>query len=391
MSSKSVKEYIRSIREHYKKASKGQKTRLLDNFCLVTKLDRKYATKLMSKDLASMKERSGRPEKYSRDVLLPHISTLWFSMDQIGAKKMRAALPSWLPHYRGQDGTEDVPEEIKKEILKMSYSTIDRFLKLVRFQTKQKGLSTTRPGNFLMKSIPVKPLDWNVTKPGYIEADTVAHCGDDIMGEYANSVNAVDTLTTWVETRATFTKASGGVLERLKDMEECFPFSLLGFSSDNGNEFLNYNLIEHFEGRKDKPIPMKRGRPYRKNDQCRIEQKNFTHVRELFGYDRIDDRELTELMNEIYRDYWCPFQNFFIPTMKLVSKERIGARIKKKYETPKTPYQRVMDCPDVSSAYKEVLQSRYLALNPFVLRQELEKKLKTFFQLLRKKQIAKAA
>jgi hypothetical protein len=307
-------------------------------------------------------------------------------MEQIGAKKMKAALPFWLPHYRG----EGVTEQVKEILLRMSSSTIDRFLNLIRFQSKQRGLSTTRRSKFLMQKIPLKPLDWNVTRPGFIEADTVGHCGDNIMGEYANTVNAVDISSTWTETRATYTKASGGVIERLKDMESSFPFSLLGFSSDNGSEFLNYSLVEYFEAREN-PIPMKRGRPYRKNDQCHIEQKNYTHVRQLFGYDRIKDRDLTELMNEIYRDYWCPFQNFFIPTMKLIKKERIGARIRKTYELPRTPYQRVMESPDVSDAYKAVLSSRYLSLNPFTLKEELERKLKYFYQELRKRQIARAA
>ena len=242
-----------------------------------------------------------------------------------------------------------------------------------------------------MQRIPIKPLDWNVTVPGFVEADTVSHCGDNIMGEYANSVNAVDILTTWTETRAAFTKASGGILERVKDIEMSFPFPLRGWATDNGSEFLNYVLVEYFEGREENPVPIKRGRPYRKNDQCHIEQRNFTHVRQLFGYDRIEDRSLTELMNEIYRDYWCPFQNFFIPTMKLIRKERIGARIKKTYDVPKTPYQRVMDNPDISSAYKDVLKSRFESINPFTLREELEKKLKHFYQELRRRQIAKAA
>lgn len=387
MSSRSIREYIESIKEHYKFAKKAQKTLLLDNFCLVTSLERKHAIKLMSKELTSIRDRCGRPEIYAKEIYLPHIKTLWFSMEQIGSKRMKSALPSWLPHYEG----ETVSEEIKTNLVQMSHCTIERFLKYIRFQTKGKGLSTTRRSNFLMKRIPIKPLDWNVTRPGFIQADTVGHCGDNIEGEYAHSVNAVDISSTWVETRATFTKASSGILSRLKDIEEKFPFPLSGFSSDNGTEFLNYALVEHFEGRKENPVHMKRGRPYRSNDQCHIEQKNFTHVRQLFGYDRIKDRDLTEMMNEIYRDYWCPFQNFFIPTMKLIRKERIGSKIKKTYDVPRTPYQRVLESPDVTIAYKEVLKRRYLALNPFTLRAELEKKLKVFYQELRRRQIAKAA
>lgn len=387
MSSKSIKEYILSIKEHYKKAKKAQKTILLDNFVLVTKLDRKHCIKLMHKELSELRDGRGRPEKYSKEVYLPHIKTLWFKMDQLGSKKMKEALPDWLPHYSDQT----VTDEIKTGLLKMSHSTIERFLQTVRFQTKKKGLSTTRRSNFLMHRIPLKPLDWNVTKPGFMQADTVAHCGDSIEGEYANSVNATDIHSTWTETRATFTKASGGIINRLKDIEESFPFPLFGFSSDNGTEFLNYALVEHFEGRKENPVQMKRGRPYRSNDQCHIEQKNLTHVRELFGYDRIQDRDLTEMMNEIYRNYWCPYLNYFIPTMKLIRKERIGSKVKKKYDKPKTPYRRVLESPDVTDAYKEVLKSRYQRLNPFTIREELEKKLKAFYQELRQRQLSRAA
>lgn len=386
MSSKSLREYIQSIKEHYKKSKKAQKTLLLDNFVLVTKLDRKHSIKLMHKELSQVRDRRGRPEEYPKEVYLPHIKTLWFAMQQLGAKKMKAALPLWLPHYSG----DTVTDEVKAGLLKMSHSTIDRFLTFIRFQNRKKGLSTTRRSH-LMHTIPLKPLNWNITRPGFIEADTVSHCGDSIEGEYANSVNVTDILSTWTETRATFTKASGGVIARLKDIEESFPFRLYGFSSDNGTEFLNYALVEYFEGRKENPITMKRGRPYRSNDQAHIEQKNLTHVRELFGYDRISERDLTEMMNEIYRDFWCPFLNFFIPTMKLIRKERFGSKVKKKYDTPKTPYQRVLDSPDVTDAYKDVLRSRYQALNPFTLQVELEKKLKAFFQELRRRQITQAA
>ena len=215
----------------------------------------------------------------------------------------------------------------------------------------------------------------------------MAHCGDNISGEYAHSITATDIATTWTENRATFTKASGGVLECLKDIEARLPFAIRSFDFDNGSEFLNYPVLEFLEKR-DKPVSVTRSRPYRKNDQCYVEQKNYTHVRELFGYDRVPKRDLVTLMNEIYRDYWSPFQNFFIPTMKLIRKIRIGAKIKKQYEKPQTPYERVMKSPFLSDEQKQKLKTQYESLDPFALRQEMEKKLKTYFSLLRKRELA---
>lgn len=391
MSSKSKREYIEAIRSDYRRSCKAQKTIILNHFCTATKLDRKYAIRLMSKTSAKIRERSGRPPKYDKDKLLPHLTKLWRTMERIGSKKLKAALPGWLPHYRGEGVTVEITEEIKVDLLNLSASTLERFLKEVRFQNKPHGYSTTRRGNILKNRIPIKPLDWNVTKPGFVEGDTVAHCGDNIEGEYGHSLNATDILTTWTETRATFTKASGGIIERMKEIEKAFPFRILGFNSDNGSEFLNHAFVEHFENRKENPIPVKRGRPYRKNDQCFIEQKNLTHVRGLFEYDRVETKALVELMNEIYRDYWCPLQNFFIPTMKLIRKERIGAKIKKKYELPKTPYERVLACPDVPEENKKALRERYATLNPFELKAQMEKKLQVYFQLLRKREFNKAA
>jgi hypothetical protein len=304
-------------------------------------------------------------------------------MEQIGSKKMKAALLHWLPHYQGPD----VTPQIIQQLLKMSATTIERYLKLIRFQTRPYGRSTTRSSHFAKNRIPIRIHDWNRKEPGHFEADTVAHCGDNISGEYAHTVTATCIATTWTENRATYTKASGGVLEQLKDIESNLPFPIISFDFDNGSEFLNYPVIEFLEKRTT-PIKITRSRPYRKNDQCYVEQKNYTHVRLLFGYDRIPKRDLVTLMNEIYKNFWSPFQNFFIPTMKLIRKERFGAKIKKTYEKPTTPYDRVMKSEFLSDVQKKKLTQKYESLDPFILKAEMEKKLQTYFSLLRKRELS---
>jgi hypothetical protein len=304
-------------------------------------------------------------------------------VEQVGAKRLQAAIVHWLPHYR----EPDVTPEIISQLTKISAATLERYLKILRFQCRPHGISTTRPNYFLKSRIPIRTVDWNRREPGHIEVDTVSHCGDNINGEYAHTLTATDIGTTWTETRATFTKASGGILEQLRNIEENLPFPLRSFDSDNGTEFLNYPVMEFLQKRS-KPIEVFRSRPYRKNDQCYVEQKNFTHVRNIFGYDRIAKRDLVTLMNEIYKEYWCPLQNFFIPTMKLIRKTRIGGHMKKQYEKPKTPYSRVMESEYLSEEEKKKLKDKYESLDPFELKSKLEVKLKTYFTLLRKRELS---
>lgn len=384
MSIRSKREYIEKARVNYQKANRRQKSYILDHFCEVTSLSRKNAIRRLKVGFKNPRERAGRPPVYNQGLLVPHVRRLWFAMDQIGSKKMAAALSHWLPHYQGPDVTPDVIQSLSK----ISATTIERYLRIIRFQSRPYGISTTRVNYFMKNRIPIRIHDWNRKEPGHFEADTVSHCGDNANGEYAYSITATDIATTWTENRATFSKASGGILEQLKDIEKTLPFPMISFDSDNGSEFLNYPVIEFLEKR-DKPVKITRSRPYRKNDQCYVEQKNYTHVRELFGYDRVAQRDLVALMNEIYRDYWSPFQNFFIPTMKLIRKQRFGAKIRKTYEKPQTPYDRVMKSPLLSEEQKQKLKERYQCFDPFLLRTEMEKKLKHYFSLLRKREVPK--
>lgn len=270
----------------------------------------------------------------------------------------------------------------------MSPATIDRLLRPYR-QARQKGLSATKgSANKIKARIPIQLIiGREITKPGFLEADTVAHCGDSLAGYFVNSVTMTDIFSGWTENRATWTKGQTPILEAIRDIEKSLPFAMSGFACDNGTEFLNYELLKYFRMNREQPVEFTRRRPYKKNDNAHVEQKNWTHVRQLFGYDRLEDRELVTLMNEIYEKYANPLANYFIPCVRLVEKTRIGGRIQKKYDSPKTPYQRLLDSSDLSEAAKEKLRLKFQSLNPFQLKQGLQDKLQELWQTHRRQML----
>lgn len=387
MSIEAAKEYLIQIWERYRNSSKKEKQKILNEFCSVCGYSRKYAIRILSKNPhRSRGNKPGPKPTYNPESLLPHLKTLWFQMEQMGAKKMVAALPHWLPHFNDKNFTP----AIKSKVLAMSASTIDRLLKPIKGNALR-GLATTKPGSLIKKRIPIQTVDWNIKQPGFLEADTVAHCGDAIAGEYAHSVTMTDIHSGWTENRATWTKASGGVQEQIKDIEKKLPFDILGFDCDNGSEFLTYNLMDYFLKGRVTPVKFTRSRPYQKNDQAYVEQKNWTHVRQLFGYDRLDGRDLVDLMNDIYKNEWNLLHNYFIPQIKLIEKIRFGGKIKKKYDKPKTPYQRILDSADIDIETKQELVTRYRNLNPFELKARLEEKLKVFSNLKKRLSLGRVA
>jgi hypothetical protein len=305
-------------------------------------------------------------------------------MERICPKRMKAALPIWLPFYRAPE----FDPRLKAQCLAMSASTLERFLK--RGRKTLKGLSATKRAKFFKYKIPLHEFTEKVVNAGHVATDTVAHCGDSLMGDFSWSLTVTDRLTTWTENRATFSKKSSEIEKALRSIEETLPFRILSLQSDCGTEFLNYQIMKYLQGRP-RPVIMTRSRPYHKNDNAHVEQKNFTHVRQVFGYDRIEQEALVALMNEIYRDYWNPLHNFFLPSMRIATKERHGSKIKKTYDKPATPYERFMLAPNIAEEKKLELRARFKTLNPFELKQGLEKKLETFFSLLRQSKAGKKA
>jgi hypothetical protein len=359
----------------YQNGSKKNKTKILDEFCATCDYSRKYAIRILNGKVEPRKKKPGPKPKYTPSIVM-HLLALWEAMNRMCSKKMKAGLPDWLPFYKEADHEE------KALLLSMSASTIDRLLKpdRERFE-RRRGIGTTQPA--LKSLIPIKLLDGDVKEPGFVEADTVAHCGDKIEGSYAHTVTVTDLFSGWTENRAMWTKAADGVVKQIGLVEKALPFGVLGFASDNGTEFLNDALYQYWTHRV-KAVEFVRRRPYKKNDSAHVEQKNFTHVRELFGYDRLDMPDCIELMNEIYRVYWNPLWNFFTPVMKLVSKTRVGSRIVKKYDRPKTAYQRLLESDKLSAQEKKKLRGMMAGKNPFFLKRELEKKLKLHRELVAK-------
>lgn len=363
--------YLARIRERYQNAPKALKTRILSEFCVNSGYSRKHAIRILNGSLEPRTRRPGPPEKYGPDVV-HHLHFLWGQMNRICSKNLKAALPLWLGFYK------DAEPDIKQKLLKMAPSTIDKKLRPYRLPN-QKGKSTTRGLKAMMSKIPLKLLDGEITEPGYTEMDTVAHCGDNIAGEYTHSITLTDLASGWTENASVWTKEAEPVQKKIAEIERRLPFPLRGCAVDNGSEFMNEILADYFQRRKE-PIDFVRRRPYKKNDNAHVEQKNFTHVREIFGYERYDHFELSVMMDEIYRLYWNPLNNYYIPVMKLISKERHGSKIKKKYDQPKTPCQRLMDSDQVPTTVKRQLAHNLNYKNPFFLKQELEKKLKIFQQ-----------
>jgi len=308
------------------------------------------------------------------------LKRIWLSANLPCSKRLKAILPLWLPSYEKEFGK--LPHDSITALHAISAATIDRLLKPARVKYKGRGRSTTKPGTLLKKHIPIKTDQWDETRPGFLEADTVAHCGESMAGMFAFTIDCVDIATTWTEQRAVWGKGETGVLEQIKDIEDSIPFTLLGFDSDNGSEFLNYHLLRHFHHRK-QPVQFTRSRPYHKNDNAHVEQKNWTHVRQWLGYHRLDNPDVVPLMNDLYTSEWRLYHNFFLPSVKLLEKKRIASKTIKRYDTPKTPYQRVMESTGISEEVKLSLRKQFEQLNPFKLRKAMEIKLAKIFKIIR--------
>jgi hypothetical protein len=253
-----------------------------------------------------------------------------------------------------------------------------KFKRFRKPKNKKRGRTTTKPGTLLRNQIPIQTNQWNESRPGFLETDTVAHCGDSLSGMFAYTIDCVDIATGWTEQRAVWGKGETTVLEQIKDIEKSLPFPLLGFDCDNGSEFLNHHLYRHFQQRKI-PVHFTRSRAYHKDDNAHIEQKNWTHVRQWIGYKRLDNPNTVPLLNLLYSQEWRLFHNFFSPSVKLIAKERIGSKTIKHHDNPKTPYQRILDSPHLPPQIKNPLSTQLETLNPFVLRKAMEEKLKLIF------------
>jgi len=372
--------YLEAIRSRYREADRESKAVILDEFCKVCGYNRKYAIRQLNHRRKRIKGRPGRKAVYGLPELLKALRRIWLATDQMCSKKLVAAIPLWLPYY--QDTYGKISAEVEQKLLAVSPATIDRLLRPTRIKSRKKGLGGTKPGRLLRNQIPIRTDHWDISEPGFLEADTVAHCGNSLLGDFIWSLTLTDIHSGWTECRATWNNGSHGVIEQIKDIEKVLAFPLRGFDCDNGSEFLNHHLVGYFTKR-DPQVKFTRSRPYKKNDNAHVEQKNWSFVRQLLGYDRLDNPQLVELINNLYSNEWSQYQNHFCPTFKLLEKKKIASKYKRKYEYPQTPYQRLTNSIHIAPEKKIQLRTCHQNLNPFILKRKIEEKLKEIFKLVK--------
>ena len=382
MSPQSKNEYVQKIFPRYRKASREEKKTLLDRVCDFCGYHRKHAIRLLRKKnpkkLSRAPKPRGRKRSYDDPLLLRVLKDIWRAANLPCGKRLKAMLHLWLPHFE-----YEIPAAIEQKLTNISAATIDRLLKPSRGKFHKRGLATTKPGSLLKHYIPVKTNQWDETVPGFLEADTVAHCGGSMAGSFVFTVNATDLATGWSEQRAVWGKGERDVLAAITSIEHMLPFKVRGFDCDNGTEFLNWHLEGYLQDRK-RPIQFTRSRPYHKNDNAHIENKNWTNVRQYLGYQRFDNPELTAALNAFYTAEWRWFMNAFIPSVKLIEKKRVGSKIIKKYDAPQTPLSRVLASPHVSKMQKRRLKEQCQDLNPFQLQKTISQQIKQILSLAQK-------
>lgn len=377
---KARQEVTKASAGQYRGARKKEKGKILDQFIATTGYSRWYARLVLRHEgrrlqtdkqtIVVVERKSSAKRKRARrydEKVQTALVRLWRIMDYICGKRLQPSLPELITVLERHNEFR-CERETRAKLLRISAASIDRLLKPERRKYELRGRSGTKPGTLLKKQIPIRTFaEWDEQCPGFVEIDLVAHDGGLAAGDYCQTLDLTDIATTWTETLAVRNKAQAWVFPALKEMRQKLPFSLLGIDSDNGSEFINKYLVEYCQKQK---LSFTRSRPYRKNDNCFVEQKNYSVVRRAVGYARYDTEAQLNLLNELYATLRL-YTNFFQPTMKLQSKERVGSKVIKRYDGAQTPYQRVLAAPQVSEADKQRLRVKYKTLNPAALKRKL--------------------
>jgi hypothetical protein len=372
MSTKTKTEIMVKMRRRYLTAGLEHKGKLIDEAVCLFGYHRKAAIRALNGRVARrLSIVTGRPREYEARELLPVLRKIWHAADYPCGRRLAAMLPDWVMGYEQYE--KSVPERIKEPLLKASARTLDRLLRPLRAQKRRPNL--TRPGSLLRQQIPIRGSIWEEGQAGWLEVDTVALCGGSVAGDFIWMVDAVDYVTAWVSVRAMWNRGQDSTLEALQDMERTLPFALLGLDSDNGGEFLNHHVLRWLQKRP-RPVYMTRSRPYKKDDNAHVEQKNWTHIRQWFGYERYDNAEAVEPMNQLVRGPYSQLLNCFHANLKLQRTERKDGRVKRVYDKARTPLARVLECAEVCGKTKERLRQQKRNLNPFALKAEVERRLK---------------
>jgi len=377
MTRRSIQEYIEAVRWRYLRATKEEKGRILDEFTQVTGYHRKSVIRLLCHgNQPRQGKRRGRPRFY-RTPVVQALKIAWEATDRLCSRRLHPFLPELIQVLR-QHGEKTMTAEIEDQLCRMSPSTIDRLLRPYRRLGGRRPFTTTKPGSLLKNSIPIRTFaDWEENRPGFIETDLVPHCGESSEGFYLTTLCAVDVASGWSECIGVWGKGQdrvGGAVHRVRKR---LPFPLLGLDSDNGSEFINQHLYTYC---KREGITFTRSRSYKKNDSCHVEQKNWSVVRRLVGYDRYNSHAALEVLNRLY-DVLRLYINFFQPVMKLISKTRHGARVRKVYDVAKTPYQRLLEAGVLTEAKQQELAATYHGLNPVLLLKQINENLECLWRL----------
>jgi hypothetical protein len=380
--------------QRYRNGSKKIKQQILDEFCETTGYCRGYARFVLRNHgrqvwlrgkrviVGDVHQRRQRQKpRYYNEAIVQELVKLWELLNYSCGKRLVAIMPELIAKLE-QFGELRLSPSSKEKLLRISATTVDRLLQPERRKQQLRRRAHTKPGTLLKHQIPIRTFaEWNEQQPGFAEIDLVAHDGGLALGDYCQTLDLTDVFSGWTETEAVPNKAQVWVFEALQRIRQRLPFPLLGLDSDNGSEFVNQELLRYCQKEQ---ITFTLARPYRKNDNCYVEQKNYSVVRQTVGYQRFDTAAELMVLQQLYATLRL-YTNFFQPTMKLKSKERFGSRVKKSYHAPQTPYQRVLACAAVTLADKKKLQRQYRLLNPAALKRELDKQRKELFRLASKK------
>jgi hypothetical protein len=382
MARQSKREYLRSIHKRYRQAGRKEKSVMLEEFSRVCGYNRKYAIWLLSRPLSHAVARRAVTRRcaiYSQATVRV-LAKFWEASGYLCSQRLKAALPQWLPWIERHF---ELSGEVQKQLLAISARQMERRLSPHKRTVKRRLYGTTRPGSLLKHMIPIKTDHWEVTLPGYLEIDLVSHSGPSAAGEFIYTLDCVDIATGWVERQAVMGKAQLGIVAALREIEQRLPFRLRGIDSDNGSEFINAHLFNFCQQRpKTLSVQFTRSRPYKKDDNAHVEQKNWTHVRKLLGWDRYDSLPALTMINDLYQQLRI-FQNLFQPSMKLMTKTRKGSRVIRHYDQPCTPWQRVLKAEAKPFPQIQALKSALANTDPFELSRRIDQQLDSLYSFAR--------
>ena len=370
MTLSSKRELIQAIRKVYRKSTKAQKGAHLDHLELVTGLKRNYLNRLLLSGYKTKRSKPGRKSRYASDPeFMEALKRIWVATRYLSGKLLKRSIKFYTTTYEMHCGV--LAADVAEKLRRISPATIDRIL-LPTKRRLGKGKSTTSSDPHFRDMITISLAQWEQREPGHLEGDLVAHCGNTTGGVYVNTLTVTDIATGWVENRAIWGKTAEAVIEALKDIKASLPFPLKSLDFDNGSEFLNNPVLRYCQK---EGIALTRSRPYKKNDNAHVEQKNWMTARDALGFRRMENPDIVPVANDMYKNDYRLFKNYFTPCFKLKEKVKVGSRYKRIYDEPKTPLERVLESDYIPEEEKQKLKEHLASLDPFQLSKNIDRKI----------------